>query len=327
MAQGRNTISQRISIEGALDVIRSLQEMGSAGEKAIGQIRSAVETTNSTTGQIGRFTDSLRSHFNAVKEHLEPVRESFHKFGEAINHTTEQVFPHFKEIAVLSIAGISAELFHLSREAAEANRNLHNMAGNLGVDTHQLEEMRLAAALAGVEVDDFDKSAARLLRNVGQFQLKNLKDGINDVVPVLRGVQKEMVNTDNVLRGGVNSISEAISGKINIVRGKMAELSSATKKVADDTKDAGDAFKLLGLTADDFANKTPAEKIQKIALALAGIRDATHRAAIAQDLLSRSWVTGLPALLKLESGIEEARHFIHRFGLEIIEQEDLSSKK
>ena len=87
---------------------------------------------------------------------------------------------------------------------------------------------------------------------------------------------------------------------------------------------AVDAFKILGVSLEDVAGKTPEQQLDILLEALAGIEDATLRAAVAQRVFGRAGTRLLPILSggvkALKAAREEANRFkkvtIHTLGFE-----------
>lgn len=170
-----NTISQRISIEGALDVIRQLKDMGAAGEAAIRQIQDAVGASAGTTSTIGNFADRVREQFKAIREHVEPIKEQFHElhnaaseFGNKVKEVGDNIFPHFREIAALATAGAVIGFVEMIKHAAEYTQELKRTADEVGLNVEEYQKLQFVVRSVGLDQERFISTFTRLARSVGQ---------------------------------------------------------------------------------------------------------------------------------------------------------------
>src|SRR5215203_2005891 len=94
----RNTISQRIALEGAEEIKRMLAEIGQTGEKAFEQVKDAVEKAQSNLAkvssavegvekQVGKVAAAGGSFAGAIKE----LGGAAGRFGEALAVTTSRL--------------------------------------------------------------------------------------------------------------------------------------------------------------------------------------------------------------------------------------------
>lgn len=169
-----NTISQRISLEGAQEIIRQLKEVGETGERAIKQIESAIAASNSTTASIGHVTDRIRAGWNALREYAAPVRESFHElrqasgeFGEKMRDMGDHIIPHFKEVLALATAGSVAGFVELIKSAADYQQELKRTADEMGVNVAQYQQLQFVMRSVGLDQERFVSTFTRLARSVG----------------------------------------------------------------------------------------------------------------------------------------------------------------
>ncbi|HUW30280.1 MAG TPA: hypothetical protein VM223_01570, partial [Planctomycetota bacterium] len=86
-------------------------------------------------------------------------------------------------------------------------------------------------------------------------------------------------------------------------------------------KTATDAFAELGMSVQDLQGLAPEKQFNLLAERLAGVEDATFRAAIAQKLFGRSGTQLLPLFASGAAGIRELNEQIERFGLIITEKD------
>lgn len=101
----------------------------------------------------------------------------------------------------------------------------------------------------------------------------------------------------------------------------LAGIEKASRTLSGAITDAGfgletyvRAFESIGLTYEELAQLTPEEQFLRVMEALAGVEDATLRAAIAADLMGRSGTAMLPMLADGAEGLKEMRQEAHSLG-------------
>lgn len=211
MAQGRDTISQRISIEGAQDVINALRNMGEAGERAIRSIQRAFESSGTTTEQVGTFTDKVRAHFVAVHEaatqageRIHQVHEASRKFGEALNNTAEHIIPHWREVTTLATAGAVAGFVEVIKKSIEYGQEIKRVSEELGVTTTEYQRLRFTMLSVGLDQERFVSTFTRLARSVGEA-VRQSREHIDQLLDEMFGRLQvgatQYVGTKGVLPG------------------------------------------------------------------------------------------------------------------------------
>ena len=78
---------------------------------------------------------------------------------------------------------------------------------------------------------------------------------------------------------------------------------------------AVDAFDALGIKADELKGKSPEEQFQIMANALAGVEDASTKAALAQDVFGRAGTELLPLFNAGEKGMAALRDQAKSLGI------------
>src|ERR1700687_2459070 len=170
-----NTISQRISIDGAIDVIRQFKDMGAAGEAAIKQIQNAVSSSIGATSEVGNIADKVRAHFAAIREHMEPIKQSFgelnnaaHEFGRKMGEVGENIVPHFREVMALATAGAVAGVIELIKSTGDYIQEIKRTSEELGVTTGEYQKLNYVIRSVGLDQERFISTFTRLARSVGQ---------------------------------------------------------------------------------------------------------------------------------------------------------------
>ena len=80
------------------------------------------------------------------------------------------------------------------------------------------------------------------------------------------------------------------------------------------SRSAQDAFKAIGLSVDDLATKSSAERFEAIASAIMSLPDPAQRTAAAMAIFGRAGANLLPMMAQGAEGIRQAREEFERFG-------------
>lgn len=102
----------------------------------------------------------------------------------------------------------------------------------------------------------------------------------------------------------------------------ISSLETATKQMANALQMAGqgskqyvDSLRVLGLSYEQLRGQSPDEQLRRIMEALAGVKDASTRAALAQDMFGRSGTQLLPMLSSGAAGLRTMREEADKLGL------------
>ena len=115
--------------------------------------------------------------------------------------------------------------------------------------------------------------------------------------------------------GELKFAAEQSGSSLEDVEKAAKRMSSAILDLEDGLTEATRPFERLGITLDDLKGKRPEDQFQLIALALAGVEDATTRAALAQDIFGRSGTALLPLFIEGEKGMEALRQQARDLGI------------
>lgn len=325
MAQSAgSSITQRIALQGATEVLRQLKELGQAGEKAFKDIQAASSTANSRLGTIGSGISAVFGAFRQVAADLRPVRAAFSEvtrasgeFRNSVSDIANKVFPHFQETLTLGLAAGAAGFLEMTKSAAAAVRETENMAKTLGYTVDALEGLRLTAAKAGVETGSLDRALGIFARNVGKAREEHAKltGDLGNGVAVLRGTAQaagEAANSINVLRGGMHDAANAMANGVNVIRGGIQPL-----------YDFSDGLKTLGLKIENYTDDARGnlKLLLDVSVALKQHENQTIGAQAAATLFGRAWREVMPALRDLDKGLRESLKTIEDFGIGIEDAE------
>src|SRR5882672_4562977 len=211
MAQSRDTISQRISLDGALEVIRQLRDMGEAGEAAIKQIQNAAEAAAASTSKVATFTETVRAKSELLVKSLAPVNEAFKKTTESVVHMGEslevmanRIIPHFHEVAEIAFAGSVVGLIALVRETANYANEVHKTSEELDTSYQNYQKLNFALRATGIEEPRVIATFTRLSRSIGAA-IEQAKAHVDEFIKSLLGE----IPGDQIVLGDPKRIAEA----------------------------------------------------------------------------------------------------------------------
>lgn len=314
MAQGRDTITQRVGLEGDDDVKKRLDDIGKHGDDAFKKLDNAAKGSHgSLTTFVSRVSGALgglRSFGESVSaagERFGRLREAGNRFNESLRQTTDTIFPHFAEIVPAGVAAVTAGFLELAKHAAEGVRETQNLAAALGLAVEDLEGLRLVAAKAGVSQDALSVGLARFAQSLGQAREEHAKltGQLDSGVKVLRGGAHAVEQSSAILRGGVDNANKEIFNQTAVLRGGHKA-----------TLDFSNAYKALGIDVGDFRDNSHGNilALQELATRLDKLGDSTIKARVAQQVFSRGWREILPAFTGLAPALTTALNQIRQFG-------------
>ncbi len=304
----RDTIQTRIALSGVEDILAQLKVLGVAGEHAIAQLQAADTPAGGVLSKVSGFVAAGRQQLVGFGEAVAPVAGAVEHLGQTLGNfrnelsaTADRVFPHFKEIAALTFGAAAFELFNLSKEAANATRNIDNMAKSFGVSRHFLEGIDLAAAIKGVEPEKAQLGLARITDAIGKQR--------EELIKLNAGA--------GAAKTGVNSLLDTFDGGGTIIRGATHAL-----------QDFSDPLKALRINVAGFADSEKGNEaiIFAVSKGFDDLTSATVRASIARTLFGRAWRTDLPLFLGLSDAIKNASAIMRQYGIESSTAEEDQSR-
>jgi len=214
MAAGRDTIRQRIAIEGDDDIKRRLKEIGDAGEKEFKRIENVVNTGNSGLARLSSVISAAGATFRSIGATMKPAveqigaaREHMEKFSQSLEHVAGNVFPHFHEAVALATGASIAGLVELAKSAGEAAHEVEHGAQQLGLSVETYQALSGAAKQAGVDQETFTGTFTRLARAVGDAAVKQRDQVLDLAAKVTAGVS---ANGVAVLNGHAKVTSKLV---------------------------------------------------------------------------------------------------------------------
>lgn len=157
----------------------------------------------------------------------------------------------------------------------ETGSAVNDMALRTGLSAEKLQELGYAAGLSGASMDDVEKAAKRMSMVVFQAGEESKAAGVKQQEAWAKG---------------------------------STEVVKATGTYTD-------ALGMIGLSYQELSTLTPDQQFLEVGFALAGVEDATMRAALAQQLFGRTGTALLPMLAEGRGGFQAMADEARRLGI------------
>ncbi|MER8492241.1 hypothetical protein NKH53_29000 [Mesorhizobium australicum] len=149
----KNTIAQRIALDGGKDIESQLKALGEAGEKAFKQIQAAANKAN-----FDKFTASL----SKLRSDLATVGRNVALLGAGLT---------------VAAGGAGAALFGLAKSSGEVADQAGKSAETTGLQTEAFTKLQFAAEMANVSNDQFVSGMGRLNKAIADAAKETTKTG------------------------------------------------------------------------------------------------------------------------------------------------------
>lgn len=274
-----DSFQQRISLEGAEDIIKQLQLIGSEATKAIGQLKTSVTQANPALQALSQTSLAAQ---NALKG-----------LGTAVSQVTQVITPFSASLGSLFTtfgafagpAGILAAVGGLGlfvKNAADSVITMDRQANALGLSIQQFKALSNVAKAAGLSQEEVATSLTRVAQQVAaqaQEQLKGIGDLAKQIVsgdiPGLgagQSILSKIIKVEDVqrLRGIIQSIKpdlDAFLKAAGIPQASTQSVQQFTESILNLAKGTGPVAeglrKILSVAANANTAVTPFEKIDE----------------------------------------------------------------
>jgi hypothetical protein len=322
----KNTISQRIALEGSEEIKVALAAIGKAGEQAFSAIKAAAEKTSIGSGsRLDASITNLRSSLARLSEANANIGRSFAAVGVEVVRFQGAVQTTVTRLGLLTGAltgaGLAAAAF--VKSAIDTADAADRQAQALGISIEAYTGLSAAAAASNVDQGEF---AAGLLKLTNEIQAASEKaaeaaqkasEGGKALGDTFKAV--ESVGVFKELEDGATSAEKSL---VTVRRGLVEygkEAEKAKSKSQKATEQESDAFKKLGIDIREFMTLSPEAQIFSLADAFQRLGDTPERTAIGFDLLGRNALRLIPFLAQGSSAIRRQIEDYRRFGVVLTE--------
>jgi phage-related protein len=197
------TFTQTISLEGAEEVKRQLEELGQAGAKALETFNKSVTATEKPIKTLNEGVSNTKLGFGLLST-------ATNTLGTALGPLVGQVGALGTAFAALGrggialgLAAVSGGIIALAKSTADSVVQLKDQAAALGLSVQQLQALQKATAAAGLDTDKLTGALTRFAGKVegeAQEQFKALVDLAKEASAVLGGGKIRNVTVDEFLK-------------------------------------------------------------------------------------------------------------------------------
>lgn len=273
----KNTIVQRIALEGGQAIKDQLKALGDAGEKAFNQIQAAA-----LKADLSKFGDSLKT----FGSDLATVGQRFALFGAGLAAAT---------------TGAAAGLLELAKSGAEAADQAGKAAEKTGLQVDAYGRLSFAAKQADVDQEQFVAGMSRLNKAI----VEAAQDGTKAA-----GALGEAQN--NIVQGAGFTTETFNDLGVSVTR-----FGGTVKKAAAQVKQSGNVFKDLGIKVKDAQGnlRSTEDIIGDLADAFSKMPDGPRKSALAIELFGKSGAQLIPFLNQGREGIKQLGKEAERLGI------------
>lgn len=191
-----SAIDTKITLSGLEEARAKLGEIGSTGEKAMGQVNASVTAASEGTS---KFTSAIEE----LGEKLGVPVDSIEKIGATLGHLDFAGGIGGLEALGAAIVAAGVAFLALGEHAANATRQIENQARTLGIGAEALEGLNFAAAGVGVAADSSSRAFDRLYVKIGAAREEQDKllnggkgfDSTKEIVEQIASVHGDFVDT------------------------------------------------------------------------------------------------------------------------------------
>jgi hypothetical protein len=262
--------------------------------QAAAQRYQAVETRVRSLGQEIKAATAAHAAqapvVAALGQRFGELGTRLREVGTAFGETVDRVFPHFREIATLSLAAASAAFVKLTTDAAKSTIALEDSAAAIGITADKLLAIQFAGARAGVGAEAVSKSLERIARLAGAARLEMDKmQGQLGGSTVLAGSASgvgQFGDGVEVARGNLNGLTKEARAAADAMAAFGGDMNHAVGIVRGGVKpvlDTSDAFKTLGIDLRRFPDTAEGANAltEELATRIDRMADSSRKAHIA----------------------------------------------
>ncbi|MDE2385763.1 MAG: phage tail tape measure protein [Alphaproteobacteria bacterium] len=273
----KNTISQRITLDGADEVKRILSSIGDAADKAFERARNAANKFKPNLG------DNIAASVNGFAGKMSLVEAAYGRVEKA-NINLQTRFAEFERaigsvalrLGALQAAAVAAAggILELAKSQTEAEVNASNQAQALGLTVQQYSGLSSAAGESGVAQEQFASALNHLNKAIAETGQAAAKGGTELVqfgdktVAVVNG-------SANLAKGGTGAASalEKLGIAAKDGNGNLRSTNDVLLDIADKFAKMPDGAKKSALALELLGGKTGSELIPFLNRGSAGIRE------------------------------------------------------
>lgn len=202
------TINQRVALEGAEDIQKTLKEIGADGEQAFSDVAEAAERAGQSI-TFGRALDDLRGQLANVGEAGRNLGGSLRDLGSAFANIGRNV-----AIAGAAVAGAVVGFVALAKSGTELADSQTKAAQAAGVPVDAFGRLAFAADQSGVSQEQLGTALNFLNRDLGEVAAGNDKaaEKFRKLGVQVKGANGQLRPTEEIFKDIADRLAELPDG-------------------------------------------------------------------------------------------------------------------
>lgn len=314
---GGQPIVQRISLAGAEEVKRLLEQMGTQGEKAAAQIGAAMAASGGNTAALGTAVEGAFTRIGQGATKLKPVQQEirevenrFHGVGGAITAIGEVLLPDLVSKIGAGAGAIALGFKEILGSASKSIINLRNLSLESGLTVKSVQGITKVFEENNISAEKLPLVLGKFADALGKARLEAQQLEGPLASPFAKAGEQV-----NVVRGDLDKAKTSIDGVTTVFRG-----------AAQQVRDTSTAFKSLGMDAA-FLKRFPDTMEGNLAALiefsrrLGAVTSDTEKARIGTEMFGKGWKTTAAAILQIAPELEHAIGAVAAKGLGVTEED------
>jgi hypothetical protein len=197
MANNKNTLIQRIALDGGKEIEQELKSLGAAGEEAFAKLKEGADKLAKSGGGLNTFFTNLRRDMVAISDGAKLVKQGFNTIGaESLKLARNMA------LVQAAVAGAATALFLLTKSSADYVDEQNKAAQATGLSIKTYGRLQFAFEQGNVEAGQFGVAmkslnariieaaagtgaGAKLFKQFG-ISVKNADGSIRDAEEILK---------------------------------------------------------------------------------------------------------------------------------------------
>ena len=252
---------------------------------------------------LKKSNDATKKFAKTTKRETDKVKKSFKSTDKGIGKVVGMLKGLNTAIAGLAVVA-GARLFKtMITDSLDLADSIAKVSGKIGITTDQLQELRFAADLSGVDLKVFDKALQNFVRQVseaarGTGEAKDAFEILGISFKDANGNLKDSIDILEEVADGLNGLkdnADKLGVAFDLFGGRGAGLLNLLKDGSEGIKKLRKEARSLGIVLDKDLIKRAVESKDKL----------TALTTVIKTDLTESFLTLTPILLGLTKGIKE----------------------
>ncbi len=278
----RETLKQRIALDGGKEIEAELKALGKAGEEAFKQLKDAAARAGRSGNKLGVAVAKLKVSVNGLKTAGDRLNNTFRALGSTASRMRVWLSGIAVRLAAVTAAalGAAAAIKLVATSGAQNAADAKRAAAGLNLTIEEYTRLKFAAEQSGLSVMDFQNALSMLNTKVAGSadKVKKLTNEISLQPDKWAAALEIMLTTPNALKkttDASDSASKALKklGVSLLLTGGGRSTNDILLELAEGFKNFPDGVKEAGLAAALFGDQLARKLLPFLNLGKEGIQD------------------------------------------------------